>query len=209
MSVFYRLLYRLGFTPWEEAAKHAPMTEKVASMLDREQTGREPPYGRALDLGCGGGLWSIELARRGWDVTAIDLVPKALTTARERARDAGVDAQFIQGDVTSLRAAGVGSGFRLVWDLGTVHGLTPAQREAVGREVSAVAAPDATVLMLAWEPGRRGPMPRGCSREDIEAAYAGWTVTDDEAVDVSGADVPRPVRNARPRWYRLRRDGES
>ena len=209
MSLFYRIAYRFGFTPWEEATKHGPSAEKVAALFDREQAGREPPYGAALDVGCGGGLWSIDLARRGWDVTGVDIVPKAIDTARERAREAGVEVRFIRGDVTALQAAGVGSGYRLVWDLGTVHGLTPAQRAAVGREVSAVAAPDATVLMLAWEPARRGPMPRGASRADIEAAYAGWQVTDEEAMDVSGANVPRPVRNARPTFYRLRRTGQS
>jgi SAM-dependent methyltransferase len=209
VSVFYRLAYRLGITPWEEATQHAPTADQVTALFDREQAGREPPYGSALDIGCGGGLWSIELARRGWDVTGVDIVPKAIATARERAREAGVEVRFIEGDVTTLRAAGVGSGFRLLWDFGTVHGLTPAQREAVGREVSAVAAPDATLLMLAWEPGRRGPMPRGASRADIEAAYAGWKVTDERALDVSSAPVPRPVRNARPRFYRLRREGAA
>ena len=195
--------------PGRRPTKHGPTIALIASLFDREQEGREPPYGSALDVGCGGGLWSIELARRGWDVTGIDMVAKALNTARERAREAGAQVRFIEGDVTAMRAAGVGSGYRLVWDFGTVHGLTPAQREAVGREVSAVAAPDATVLMLAWEPGRRGPMPRGASRADIEAAYAGWTVTDEQAMDVSDADVPRPVRKANPRFYRLRRNAQS
>ena len=46
----------------------------------------------------------------------------------------------MHGDVTALREAGVGSGFRLVLDTGTFHGLTDAQREAMGREVTAVAA---------------------------------------------------------------------
>lgn len=209
MSVFYKLAFRLGFTPWEEAAGHRPTAEKISSLFEREESGREPSYGRALDLGCGGGLWSIELARRGWEVTGVDIVPKALSIAQERAREAGVEVRFIHGDVTALRGAGVGSDFRLVWDFGTVHGLTPAQRETVGREVSAVADYDATVLMLAWPPGRRGPLPRGANRADIEAAYAGWKVTDEEAADVSGPGVPRPVRKARPRWYRLRRDQPS
>ena len=203
MSVFYKVAYRLGFTPWEEAAGDEATAAKVSEWFDREESGREPPYGRALDLGCGGGLWAIELARRGWEVTGVDMVPKALNTARERVREAGVEVRLVQGDVTSLRAAGVGDGFRLVWDFGTVHGLTPAQRQAVAREVSAVASADATVLMAAWTPGRRGPLPRGASRADIEAAYAGWKVTDEEAADVSGPNVPRPVRNAKPRWYRL------
>ena len=203
MSLFYKVAYRLGFTPWEEASGDEETAAKVSEWFDREESGREPPYGRALDLGCGGGLWAIELARRGWEVVGVDMVPMALSTARERAHEAGVEVRLLQGDVTSLRAAGVGDGFRLVWDFGTVHGLTPAQRQAVGREVSVVAAPDASVLMLAWTPGRRGPLPRGASRADIEAAYAGWKVTDEDAADVSGPNVPRPVRNAKPRWYRL------
>jgi SAM-dependent methyltransferase len=206
VSVFYNLAYRFGFTPWEEATRDGATSAKARELFDREEREREAPYGQALDLGCGGGLWAIELARRGWDVTGIDMVPKALDTARERAREAGVDVRFVQGDVTALRAAGIGSDFRLVWDFGTVHGLTPAQRETVGREVSAVTAPGATLLMLAWTPARRGPMPRGASRADIEAAYKGWTVTDEEAADVSGKNVPRPVQRARPSWYRLRRD---
>jgi hypothetical protein len=106
--------------------------------------------------------------------------------------------------VTALRATGVGSGFRLVLDFGTVHGLTRAQREAVGREVSAVAAADAALLMYAAAPGRRGPLPRGASRDEIEAAYPEWRVIDEDPFDVSGA--PGPFRHADPRWYRLRRD---
>lgn len=203
MSLFYKAMYQLGLTPWEEAGQDPATAEKIGAWFDREQSGRQPPYGPALDLGCGGGLWSIELARRGWDVTGVDMVEKALATARERAHEAGVEVRFVRGDITALREAGIGSGFRLVWDFGTLHGLTPDQREAVGREVSAVAAADATVVMLAWSPGRRGPLPRGASRGDIEAAYAGWQVTDEEAADVSGPNVPRPVRKARPSWYRL------
>lgn len=202
MSVIYRILYRVGFTPWEQMAIH-PIAEQISALLDREESERQQPYGPALDLGCGSGIWSAELAARGWEVTGIELVPKALRRARERAREAGVDVRLIQGDVTSLRAAGVGSGFRLALDFGTVHGLTQAQREAVGREVSAVAADDATLLMLAWTPGRRGPLPRGMGRADIQAAFPAWKVTDEEPADVSGA--PGPFKRAEPRFYRLRR----
>lgn len=202
MSLFYKIAYRVGLTPWERM-QLLPVGEQASTMLDREENGREPPYGRALDLGCGTGIWSVKLAERGWEVTGVEVVPKALRAARERAREAGVEVRFVQGDVTALRAADVGADFRLMLDFGTVHGLTPAQRGDVGREVSAVAAPDATLLMYAVAPGRRGPLPRGMSHADVEAAYPGWKVADEEPFDVSGA--PRPMRNANPRWYRLRR----
>jgi hypothetical protein len=53
-------------------------------------------------------------------------------------------------------------------------------------------------------PGRRGPLPRGASRGDIEAAYPAWRVIDEVPADVSGA--PGWVRRADLRFYRLRRE---
>ena len=204
MSLFYRAAYRVGVTPWERAAEHPAAADHISALFDREHQGREPPYGQALDLGCGGGAWSVELARRGWQVTGIDNVRAALERARRRASEAGVEARFLEGDVAALRAAGVGSGFSLVWDFGTVHGLTPEQRQAVGREVTAVSAPDASILMLAWARGRRGPLPRGMDRSEIEAMYRGWQVVDEEPFDASG--LPKPLRGVKPRAYRLRRE---
>jgi hypothetical protein len=130
-------------------------------------------------------------------------VPKAVRLARERARQAGVEGRFVKGSITALSAAGVGSGFRLILDFGVVHGLSPEQVRAVAREVTAVATEEATLLMYAFSPGRRGPLPRGISRQEIEQAYGGWTITDEEAFDLTGA--PIFVQKAHPRFYRLRR----
>jgi SAM-dependent methyltransferase len=201
VSFFYKIAYSIGFTPWENAATYRPAAEHIARLFDREQKERQPPYGNALDLGCGTGFWSVDLASRGWQVTGIDVVPKAINKARKQARKAGVEVQFLQGDITTLQAAGVGSGFQLVWDFGTVHGLTRTQREAVGREVSAIAAPGATMLVLAWTPGWRGPLPRGASRANIEAVFPDWKVVDVDSFDASS--LPRPLRNVDPRCYRL------
>lgn len=203
--VNYKLAYRIGFHPWEDAEEQRPFTETLGDLLEREESGREPPYGPALDLGTGSGIWGIQLAKRGWQVTGVDLVEEALRRARERLENADVDLRLVHGDVTALREAGVGSGFRLVLDTGTFHGLKSAQREAMGREVSAIAADDATVLMLAWAPRRRGPLPRGASRSEIEAAFPGWSATD---LGATGFEAPKPVELLmRPdeRWFRLRR----
>lgn len=205
MSVFYRLAYRLGVRPWEEAAEHPPAVLQINALLDREQEGRTPPYGKALDLGCGTGIWTVELARRGWDVVGIDIVPTAIEQAQQRVQEAGVEARLVTGSATAMREAGIAEGLRLVWDFGTVHGLTAAQREEVGREVDALAAADATILMLAWKPGRRGPFPRGASRAEILAAFAGWQIVAEERFDATG--LPRPLRGVQPRAYRLRRAG--
>jgi SAM-dependent methyltransferase len=202
MSLAYKLLYGIGFTPWEQMARSLRITEQISAMVDREEAARPRPYGKALDLGCGSGIWAVKLAARGWEVTGIDFVPKAVRRARERAQDAGVEVRLIEGDVTELDAAGVGSGFQLLLDFGCFHDeLTDAEREKEGRQASAVAAPDASLLLMAWAPGRRGPLPRGASREDIEAAFSGWAISDEEPMDTSGA--PRYVTRADPRFYRL------
>ncbi len=207
MSLAYRILYGLGVTPWEQVAKLPHVTERISALFARQEAGREPPYGPVLDLGCGSGIWAVKLAARGWQVTGIDFVPKALRRARERAREAGVELTLIEGDVTKLRSTGVGSGFPFLMDFGLFHDeLTDGQRAAMGREVSAVAAPGATLLILAWAPGRRGPLPRGASRADIEAAYPTWNVIDEDGLDASGAPLYRFVRKAEPRFYWLRRD---
>lgn len=205
MSLAYRILYAIGFTPWEQMA-HPQIAGQIAGLFAREEEGREPPYGRVLDLGCGSGIWVVKLAGRGWQVTGVDFVPKALRRARERADKAGVEVELVEGDVTNLGLAGVGSGFRLLLDFGCFHDeLSDDQRKEEGREATAVAAPDATLLMMAWKPGGRGPLPRGASPEEIQAAFPEWKLIDDRAMDLPEG-APGYVKRAEPRIYRLARN---
>ena len=205
MGVPYEFFYRLGFHPWEDLAEHRPFADKLAGLFAREEAGREPPYGPALDLGCGSGVWGVELAKRGWQVTGVDMVEKAVERGRDRVRQAGVEMRLVQGDVTDLRAADIGSDFRLVLDTGTFHGLTDEQRAAMGREVSTIAAADATVLLDVFAPGRRGPLPRGASRSEVETAFPQWTVTDVQVADTEPDALARLLRFDE-HFYRLRRE---
>jgi len=200
----YRVAYAIGFHPWEDLADHPPFAHKLLELVAHEEDGYGPPYGSALDLGTGSAVWGVELAKRGWEVTGIDIVEKALDRARKRVDEAGVEMSLVHGDVTALREAGVGSGFRLVLDTGTFHGLAQAQREGMAAEVSAVAAPDATVILDCFAPKRRGPLPRGASRADVERAFSGWEVTDAEVADTEPDPVARLFRFDE-RFYRLRR----
>jgi len=49
---------------------------------------------RILDIGCGTGRHSIELSKRGYEVSGIDLSERLLVTAREKAAEAGVSPLF-------------------------------------------------------------------------------------------------------------------
>jgi cyclopropane fatty-acyl-phospholipid synthase-like methyltransferase len=201
----YRLAYAIGFHPWEDLAEHPPFAETLLALVAREEAGREPPYGPALDLGTGSAVWGVRLAQRGWQVTGVDLVPQALRRARTRAEQAGVELRLVEGDVTALQRAGVGAGFRLALDTGTFHGLADRERAAMGRAVSAVCAEDATLLLDCFAPRRRGPLPRGASRADVERAFPGWVVTGVETADAEPDALARLLKFDE-RFYRLRRD---
>jgi len=57
---------------------------------------------RILDVGCGTGRHSIELAKRGYQVVGVDLSENQLEKARENALEAGVKVDFRQGDARKL-----------------------------------------------------------------------------------------------------------
>ena len=57
---------------------------------------------RILDIGCGTGRHSIELARRGYHVVGIDLSESMLSKARAKAKSAGVDVEYLQADARQL-----------------------------------------------------------------------------------------------------------
>ncbi|WP_245816164.1 class I SAM-dependent methyltransferase [Rhodococcus maanshanensis] len=194
----YRLAYRLGLTPWEWAGRS--IGAQLAALLDSQDASVGPP-GKALDAGCGTGAHTIELARRGWRVTGIDAVPLAVARARARAEEAGVEATFMLGDVTELEKS-VGRGYRFVLDIGCFHGLTAGERVDYADEVTRITEPGASLLMFAFGPGRRGPLPRGTDRAEVERTFAGWRMIS----DVADTDaLPPAVLRANPRWFHLAR----
>ncbi|HEV2863747.1 MAG TPA: class I SAM-dependent methyltransferase [Pyrinomonadaceae bacterium] len=64
------------------------------------------PGSRVLDAGCGAGSYSIELARRGYEVTGLDASPRLLEEARRRAGGSGVRVTFQEGDLLDLKESG-------------------------------------------------------------------------------------------------------
>lgn len=192
----YKLLYRLGLTPWE---RYAELTHSsIAEKLERETAARaDRSGGRALDVGCGRGLHSAALARLGWQVVGIDVVRSAIEAAR---RSAVTGAQFEVADAIRLEEAGLGT-FDFFLDVGCFQGLSSSQRIAMGSGVTALANPGATLLMLAFGSTFWRRLIEGVGREEVEAAFPDWRLLSLEPAEVRG--LGWPMNRTRPVWYRF------
>ena len=195
--MMYALAYRFGFTPWERY--RTATAASIGALLDRVEAERSRPLGRALDLGCGRGEYTLELARRGWEAVGIDNVPRAIDAATQRTVPGGT---FVVGDVTDLIPLDL-STFDFFLDVGCFQGLSAEQRLAEGRGVSALANSGATLLMLAFQPTRMRFLVGGVARADVEAAFLGWKMLSVEPADTTGLGWPQSKTS--PQWYRFRR----
>jgi SAM-dependent methyltransferase len=137
-GVDYDRIYREGGAPWEIGGPQPAF----AQVLDTV------PGPRVLDLGCGTGELALALARRGHQVTGIDISPVAIEAARAKAAAEGLTVRFEVGDATRLPLPPVP--FDSVFDSGLLHNLA---RHGGSQEYLAVlpalAGPGAAVYLLA------------------------------------------------------------
>ncbi len=168
-QLLFKTFYRLGFVPWDGH----PLAKSLQDLVEGD--GALAPR-TALDLGCGTGDNSIYLAKHGWQVTGVDFVAKAVDKARAKAEANKVAVTFARADVTRLSSEGVGSNFGLIVDNGCLHGMSPEDRDAYVREVTAVAAPDARLLLVEFITGGSFGVP-GIDPDEVERRFAAdWTL---------------------------------
>jgi hypothetical protein len=63
------------------------------------------------------------------------------TWSKAKAAANRVNVNFVRADVTRPSSEGIGSTFGLIVDTGCLHGMSPEDRDAYVREITAVAAP--------------------------------------------------------------------
>lgn len=107
---------------------------------------RDLTPGAALDIGCGEGADAVWLARRGWQVTAVDVSRTALDRGARVAKEAGVD-QLIDWQWHDL-AQTMPDG---VYDLVSVqylHAPIDLPRDRILRDAASLVAPGGTLLVV-------------------------------------------------------------
>jgi SAM-dependent methyltransferase len=130
------------------AQQGAPRSEAVVSMVDflveRLELG---PATRVLDLACGHGRHTLELARRGTPVVGLDYSEPSLAAARAAADAEGLDVELVRGDMRELPFPD--GSFAAVANVFTAFGYFDDEEddERVLREVAQVLAPGGRLLL--------------------------------------------------------------
>lgn len=106
------------------------------------------PGTRVLDVACGSGNLAVPAARKGADVTGVDIATNLIEQARERAKSEGLTIQFDEGDAEQLPYEK--ESFDAVV---TMFGAMFAPRpELVASELIRVCKPGGRIAMANWTP---------------------------------------------------------
>ncbi|MFB3854949.1 MAG: methyltransferase domain-containing protein [Vicinamibacterales bacterium] len=98
--LFHGILETISLGRWRRFAHwHEP---HYRDLFADDLLGRLAPGTRALELGCGGGWLTLELARRGGAALGQDTALEALVRAKRQAMAEGVDAEYIHASSLAL-----------------------------------------------------------------------------------------------------------
>jgi cyclopropane fatty-acyl-phospholipid synthase-like methyltransferase len=140
MKWFYEIVYRYFRAPWDIGAR-----DELVSLVEG---GRIKP-GRAIDLGCGAGANAIYLAEHGFDMTGVDYAEAAIEKAQGRAKEAGLQVNFMVDDLTDLH--NVSGTFDFLLDYGVLDDLNLGKREQYLLNMLPLTHPGSQYLLWGFE----------------------------------------------------------
>jgi SAM-dependent methyltransferase len=140
MEAIYQEL-TLDRIPWNLEEPPEPLVELVESERLRPC--------EAVDLGCGAGNYAVWLGSKGFQITGIDISPKAIELARQLASKKGVDCRFIVEDLTGdLRQLDHSFDFAYDWEV--LHHVFPEKREDYVRNIRRMLRPGGKYLSVCF-----------------------------------------------------------
>jgi SAM-dependent methyltransferase len=146
-----------------------------------------PEPGKVIVLGSGRGNDAIFFAQQGFDVTAVDFSPVAVEEARKAAEAAGVDVDFIQGDIFALD-----SSLHYSFDYVVEHTCFAAIPVVMKREyvqvVRTLLKPDGLYIGIFFAHGRQGGPPFTTSADEVRELFSPYFQI--EKLEIAEASVP-------------------
>jgi ubiquinone/menaquinone biosynthesis C-methylase UbiE len=148
--------YQPESLPWELGKPRRVLVELVDS-------GRVAP-GKALDLCCGAGTNPIYMAKKGFNVAALDISDKAVEYAKEQAFRVNVSINFLVA--TFLRLPFKSEEFDFAFDFGCFHHVEVKNRTTFIKGVYRVLKPKGTFFLVCFS-HKNGPAWNHFTKEQI------------------------------------------
>jgi SAM-dependent methyltransferase len=160
--------YQDGLAPWD-VGRPQPVVVRLAA------TGGFA--GAVLDAGCGTGENALHVAALGLPVLGVDVAETALATARAKAADRGIEAEFAVAD--ALQLGRLGRRFATVMDCGLFHTFDGDERPGYVASLASVTEHDGTLYVLCFSDEGPDPGPHPVSEHELRAAFTpatGWEI---------------------------------
>lgn len=201
-TFFERIYQRAG------SADRLPWYREEPPELLQRAVAEHEHAGRALDLGCGAGLYSIYLAQQGYDVNGLDFTAGAVEMAKRNAEEAGVHLDLQRADVLAWDGEGP---FDLVLDSGCLHGFADTERRRYKANLLRWLAPGGDYVLVHFEKRHAfdwRPMgPRRIPTKKIIALFAPELELVQHASQTAKVPLPvGPTVKVGNFWFRRRSD---
>ena len=178
------------------------------SLMELVKSGKIQPC-NTIDLGCGTGSYAIFLATKGFRVTGIDISPSAISIARKKADEKGVDCTFLAKDIVEdLEDLNESFDFAYDWEL--LHHIIPEKRLRYVENVYKLLNPKAKYLSVSFSEkdpcfggkGKYRETPLGTvlyfsSKEELRNLFKShFTIVELKTIEIRGKPVPHVANYA-------------
>jgi len=155
-------LYQQGDTGWDRGV----ISPALQHWLDH---GELKAGQRILIPGCGRGYEVIALAKRGFDVTALDLAPSAIDAVRKGLQEAGLKATLVCSDLFDYQA---NQCFDAIYEQTCLCALPMARRKDYEKCLFSWLKPDGILYFSMMQTGESGGPPFHCDWSDMRILFS-------------------------------------
>ena len=154
--------YRKGrWAPWNNDLPAAPVLQEAVKKKTIKPC-------RTVVLGCGSGSNAIFLAKKGFDVTAIDIAPSALGIAMADAKKAGAKVRWVLADVLRLPDS---KPYDLIFDRGCYHNVRYVNATAFVASLKQLTRPGTRCFVLSCNKDKAPGIREKTMRDDFSELF--------------------------------------
>ncbi|MFZ0487118.1 MAG: methyltransferase domain-containing protein [Arenicellales bacterium] len=159
---FWEERYENRNTPWDRG-------ETNPALIDWLSTGIPEPPAAVLVPGCGRGHEVLELARRGFSVTGIDLSERALDELNARLRRESLEAELVAADLLGWEPPR--GPFDIIYEQTCLCALLPRQWKDYEVRLRQWLKPGGLLLALFMQSGKTDGPPFHCALPDMQRLF--------------------------------------